>query len=112
MTRVRRSVITGREVLAQPVFAIEQRRTASGRYTGRVGNNSEAGLERIVHLEEQLSRAPINSGRHRLLAKAIRIEAALYRKSLDIAQASEQFDPKAERPVTSHVSQRDRRLKS
>ena len=105
-------MITGREVLAQPVFAIEQRRTASGRYTGRVGNNSEAGLERIVHLEEQLALAPKNSNRRRTLARAIRVEAALYRKSLDIAQASEQLDPKAERRVTRHVSQRDGRPKS
>ena len=75
-------------------------------------SDSEAGLERIVHLEEQLARAPKNSNRRRTLARAIRVEAALYRKSLDIAQASEQFDPKAERPVTSHVLQRDGRLKS
>jgi len=63
-----------------------------------VDHNSDAGLERIRHLEEQLSRAPINSGRHGLSAKAIRIEAALFWKSLDSAQASEQFDPKPKLP--------------
>jgi len=53
-----------------------------------VDNNRDAALERIRQLEERLFRAPINSGRHRLLAKAIRIEAELYRKSLDTAQKS------------------------
>jgi hypothetical protein len=66
---------------------------------------SDAGLERIRHLEEQCSRAPINSGRHRLLARAIRIEAELYRKSLDTAQSSEQFDAKPDLPVTGRVSE-------
>lgn len=70
------------------VCFIGQHRDRRGRYTGRVDKNGDAGLERIKHLETQLSRAPIRSGRHRLLAKAIRIEAKLYRKSLDIAQAS------------------------
>ena len=58
-----------------------------------VDHNSDAGLGRISHVEGQLSRAPINSGRHRLLAKAIRIDAALFRKSLNSAHASEPFDP-------------------
>jgi hypothetical protein len=70
-----------------------------------VDHNSDAGLERIRHLEEQLSRAPINGGRHGLLAKAIRIEAALFRKSLDSAHVSEQFDPRLKLPLTSRVSQ-------
>ena len=70
-----------------------------------VDHNSDAGLGRIRHLEGQLSRAPINSGRHRLLAKAIRIDAVLFRKSLDSAHASEQFDPKPRLPLTSRVSQ-------
>jgi len=70
-----------------------------------VDHNRDAGLERIRHLEEQLSRAPTNSGRHRLLANAIRIEAARFRKSLDSAHASEQFDPKPKLPLTNRVSQ-------
>jgi len=53
-----------------------------------VNNNRDACLERISRLEERLSRAPINGSRHRLMAKAIRIEAELYRKSLDTAQKS------------------------
>jgi hypothetical protein len=65
-----------------------------------VDNISDAGLERIRRLERQLSHARINSGRHRLLARTIRIEAALYWKSLDAAQASEQFDEVPELPVT------------
>ena len=59
-----------------------------GRYTRPVDKNGDARLERIKHLERQLARAPIRSSRHRLLAMAIRIEAKLYRKSLDVAQAS------------------------
>jgi len=66
-----------------------------------VVNTSHAGLERIRRLEGQLSRVRINSGRHRLLARTIRIEAELYRKSLDAAQASEQFDGKPELSVTA-----------
>jgi hypothetical protein len=66
-----------------------------------VGNDRDGGLERIKHLEEQLSRAAVNSGRHRLLAKAIRIEAELYRKSLDAAQASERFE--TEQPVAGRL---------
>jgi hypothetical protein len=53
-----------------------------------VNKNGDAGLERIRALEEQLSRAPLNSHQHRLLASAIQIEAELYRKSLDAAQAA------------------------
>jgi hypothetical protein len=53
-----------------------------------VEKNRDAGLERITDLEAQLSRAPVNSDHHRRLASAIRVEAALYRKSLDAAQAA------------------------
>jgi len=57
----------------------------------------DAGLERIKDLEEQLARARVNSGRHRQLAKAIRIEADAYRKSLDTEQATAKHDSKPER---------------
>ena len=67
-------------------------------------NSKDAGLERIRHLEEQLSRAPIHSGRHRRLAAAIRIEAELYRKSLDTAQASKQFDTEPELSATDRLT--------
>jgi hypothetical protein len=53
-----------------------------------VDKNRDAGLERITRLEQQLARAPIHSDRRRLLARAIAVEAALYRKTLDTAQSS------------------------
>ena len=67
-------------------------------------NSMDAGLARIRHLEEQLARAPVNSGRRRQFARAIRIEAGLYRKSLDAAQASKQFDAKPARLLTRRAS--------
>lgn len=74
-----------------PVCCTEQQRDARSRYTDTVKKNGhiDAGLERIKRLEEQLARAPVNSGRRRQFARAIRIEADLYRKSLDAEQANE-----------------------
>jgi hypothetical protein len=69
-----------------------------------VDKNGDAGLERIKSLEEQLAKAPANSARHRQLARAIRTEAALYRKSLDTAQTMERFGQGSERPIRGHVS--------
>ena len=63
-------------------------------YDGDVDNSNNAGIERICRLEEELSCAPANSRRHQLLARAIRLEADLYRKTLDAEQAAQQFDPK------------------
>lgn len=85
---------------------IEHPQGARGRYTDGVTKNNaiDAGLARIKRLEEQLARAPRNSGRRRQFARAIRIEADLYRKSLDTAQASEQFDAKPARPFTGRAS--------
>ena len=89
-----------------------------GHYTSRVDKNDDvdrkgdAGLERIKQLEERLSQSPMNSGRHRMLARAIRIEADLYRKSLDAAQATKQFDEKAELSVTGRFPHLDIPLKS
>ena len=57
-------------------------------------NKRYEGLERIGRLEEELLGASAHSPRHRLLARAIRIEADLYRKTLDAEQAAQQFDPK------------------
>ena len=51
-----------------------------------------------------MARAPVNNGRHRELAKAIRIEADLYRKSLDTAQAARQFDAKPALPFPGRAS--------
>jgi len=47
-----------------------------------------AGLERIKHLEHQYARARVDSREHRQLAAAIRLEAIVYRKSLDTDQAA------------------------
>jgi hypothetical protein len=66
--------------------------------------NIDAGLARIRHLEEQLARRSVNSGRRREFAKAIRVEAHLYRKSLDIPQTARRFEVKPALPVTGRAS--------
>ena len=48
----------------------------------------DEGLERIKRLERQLARQPVNSSGRRELVEAVRIEAHLYRKSLDERQAA------------------------
>jgi hypothetical protein len=58
-----------------------------------VTSDSEDAAERIRQLQETLARTPVRSGMHRDLAKAIRIEADVYRKALDVEQAAAQFDP-------------------
>ena len=80
--------------------------TARDRYTGAVQKNGniDAGLARIRHLEEQLARTRVRSGRHREFAKAIRIEAGLYRKSLDNAQAARRFAARPALPVSGRAS--------
>lgn len=85
---------------------IAHHKKARGQYTDNVKttDNTDAGLARIRHLEEQLARTRVNSGRHREFAKAIRIEADLYRKSLDTAQAARQFGAKPALPVTSRAA--------
>jgi len=60
---------------------------------------TDAGLERIKHLEEQLALAPVNSQQHRTLRAAIRVEAHAYRKSLDIEQASAVHGPRWKVPA-------------
>ena len=52
------------------------------------------GIERIRLLEEQLAATPTHSALRRRLARAISVEADLYRKNLDAEQAAEQFDPR------------------
>jgi diguanylate cyclase (GGDEF)-like protein/PAS domain S-box-containing protein len=73
---------------------IEHQRKARDRYTGNVKKNGavDAGLARIRHLEEQLARTSVKNGRHREFAKAIRIEADLYRKSLESAEEALFFE--------------------
>jgi Tfp pilus assembly protein PilO len=51
-----------------------------------------SGLERIIHLEEQLALAPVDSRQRRTLNAAIRIETDAYRKSLDTEQATATHD--------------------
>jgi hypothetical protein len=67
------------------------RRRPGGRahsaFVGAVPPDVYAGLERIKRLEQQAASTPTNSRRHRELAAAIRIEAVVYRKSLDAEQA-------------------------
>jgi hypothetical protein len=53
---------------------------------------TEAGLERIKHLEVQLALAPNNSPERRTLRAAIRTEADAYRRSLDLEQARAMLD--------------------
>jgi hypothetical protein len=67
--------------------------------TGARVTEAAAGLERITHLEEQLAFAPVNSGQHRTLRAAIRIEADAYRKSLDVEQATATHDTKPQPAV-------------
>ena len=61
--------------------------------------HADASLERIKKLERLLAESPANSLKHRELADAIRIEAAVYRKSLDADQAARTLDPKPTRTI-------------
>jgi hypothetical protein len=56
--------------------------------------DADTGLERIIHLEEQLAPTSVNSRHHRTLRAAIRIKADAYRKSLDTEQATATHDTK------------------
>jgi hypothetical protein len=60
----------------------------------KVHDDTDAALERIKKLEELLAASPANSLQHRQLADRIRIEATLYRKSLDVQQAAKTLDPR------------------
>jgi hypothetical protein len=71
--------------------------------TGAVVPDADAGLERIKRLEEQLARKPGRSTEHRGLAEAVRIEADLYRKSLDARQAAASRSKKSERAIKTVI---------
>jgi CRP-like cAMP-binding protein len=60
-----------------------------------VVSKSETVIDRIRDLEAQRSDARINSVRHQQLTKAIHVQADLYRQSLDLEQASQEFDPRS-----------------
>jgi hypothetical protein len=59
------------------------------------------GLERIKQYSRRLARAPVNSRRRGTLTEAIRIEADVYRKSLDTEQVMATHDP--HRPTVRRV---------
>lgn len=58
---------------------------------------ADAGLERIKRLATELAPVPVNSRQYRTLTAAIRIEADVYRKSLDTAQAMAAHEGKPSR---------------
>jgi hypothetical protein len=68
---------------------------------GAVAPDVYARLERMKHLQERLARSSVNSRRHRELAAAIRIEAAVYRKSLDAGQTAALHDSRPRRATGS-----------
>ena len=60
--------------------------------------DTENSAARILVLERQLVAAPANSRLRREVTKAIRIEAAVYRKSLDAEQTMAIHDPHGLKP--------------
>jgi hypothetical protein len=64
-------------------------------------NHAAAGarLERIKKLGQLLAESAANSLQHRELTESIRIEAAAYRKSLDVDQAAKIRDPRPRRTI-------------
>jgi hypothetical protein len=60
---------------------------------------TDARLELIKHLSQQVADVPTNSRQHQRLRAAIRVEAGAYRKSLDLEQAMAMHDPKPQRAV-------------
>jgi hypothetical protein len=71
---------------------------------GAAGLDVYAGLERIKHLEAEFVRTGVHSRRHRELAKAIRIEAVAYRKSLDTDQAAAVHDSRPRTVVSLRLT--------
>lgn len=69
---------------------------------------TDARLEQIKHLSQQVAAAPVDSREHDLLSAAIRVEAAAYRKSLDIEQAASTRDADP-RPAVERGSLNTRR---
>jgi hypothetical protein len=64
-----------------------------------IHDDADASLERIKKLEELLAGSPANSLQHRKLADVIRIEAAVYRRSLDADQAARTLDRRHARTI-------------
>ena len=61
--------------------------------------DADAGLERIRRLEERLALEPGDSTTRREITKAVRIEAGLYRRSLDARLAAATHSKKSERSI-------------
>jgi hypothetical protein len=61
--------------------------------------DADAGLERIKRLEMLLALEPGDSTARREIAHAVRIEAGLYRRSLDARQAAARHSKKSERSI-------------
>jgi hypothetical protein len=94
---------------------MEQHRTPFDQYSDSMRRNTidrdtetDARLERITHLSQQVAEAPTNSRQHQRLRAAIRVEAGAYRKSLDTEQAAATHDADR-RPVVGRGSQNTRR---
>ena len=64
--------------------------------------DSDAGLERIKRLEERLALEPGDSTARREIVKVVRIEAGLYRRSLDVRQAAATHSKKSERSIIKY----------
>ena len=64
--------------------------------------DADAGLERIRRLEERLALEPGDSTARREIARAVRIEAGLYRRSLDARLAAATHSKKSERSIIKY----------
>jgi hypothetical protein len=64
--------------------------------------NTDAGLERIKRLEMRLALEPVDTTAHRAIAAAVRIEAGLYRRSLDARSAAATHTKKSERSIIKY----------
>jgi hypothetical protein len=64
------------------------------RRKSRAPTDVEKGVARILDLQRQLVLMPAKSRQHRDVMKQIRLEAALYRKSLDVEQMVAWHDPR------------------
>jgi hypothetical protein len=68
-------------------------------FTQSPAPDADAGLERIKRLEQRLALESDDSTARRELAEAVRIEAGLYRRSLDTQQAAATHSKKSERSI-------------
>ena len=80
-------------------YSDSMRRSTTARDT-----ETAARLELIKDLADQVATAPAHSRQHRTLNAAIRVEAAAYRRSLDIEQAAATHDAKPDERVFTSKS--------